>query len=186
MRSSLTVLMAVSCLVIATASFAQTKPSPLPPGKTAPGSGSAEKVSITYVEIIQLDAKTQVFNAKLVNVNTGMVLLALSGKGTELQTFQKQSAEIAPRGHTVILTGPSPEVPEIVINPPVPPGPAGGDTLHFVKQLASSYEAMLAQQIKLTIQPSQIRPGALDPRIQPAQRSVTNPNAQPGASSPKK
>jgi hypothetical protein len=186
MKSSLTVLMAVSCLVIATASFAQTKPLPLP-SKTAPSSGSAEKQSITYVEVIQLDPKTLVFNAKLVNVNTGMVMLELTGKGAELQNFQKQSTEIAPRGQTVTLTGPSPHTADIIIKPPNPPGPAGGDLLHLAKQVANSYEASLAQQLKLNIQPGQIRPGAIDPRIQPgAQSPVANPNAQPGAPSPKK
>lgn len=183
MRSSLTVLMAVSCLVIATSSFAQGKTSPIPPGKTLPAPADKAQKTITFVEIIQVDPQSQAFNAKLVNVTTGMVLLEVTGQGTKLQEFQKQSTEIAPRAQTITLMGPSPHTADVIVKPPNPPGPAGGDTLQLANQVARSYEASLAQQLKVHFQPGQIRPGTLDPRIQP---SVTNPKAQPTTPDPRK
>jgi hypothetical protein len=187
MKSSLRVIMAVSCLVMTTSCFAQTKPSQSLPVQNAPGSGGAAKQAINYVEVIQLDDKTKVFNAKLVDVKAGTVLLEVSGKGTQLQDFQTKSATIAPREQTVAITGPWAETVEIRVNPPVPPGPAGGDLLSLAKQVAHSYEINLEQQMKLKVQPGQLRPGAIDPRVQPGPQSpVANPNVQQGASAPKK
>lgn len=187
MRNSLTVLMAVSCLMIATSSFAQGKPPPPAPAKTDPASGDPAQKTINYVEIIQLDPKTQAFTARLVDVRTEKILLEVSGKGTQMQDFLKQSAAIAPRDQTVSLTGPSAGTADIIVKPPVPPGPPGEDMLRLASQVARSYEASLAQQLKHNIQPLQLRPGAIPPRIQPGvQPSVTTPNVQPIAPAPKK
>lgn len=186
MKSSLRVVMAVSCLVIATSSFAQGKPPPPPPGKTLPAPADKVQKKITHVEIIQIDPQSQAFNAKLVNVDTGMVLLEATGQGAQLQDFKQKSGALAPSGQTVTLMGPSPHTADIIVKPPNPPGPAGGDLLHLATQVARSYEASLAQQLKHGMQPGQIRPGTLNPRVLPVQPSVTNPNAQPGVPSPKK
>lgn len=187
MRNSLTVLTAVSCLVLATSSFGQGKPHPLPPGKTLPAPADKVQKMITYVEIIQIDPQSQAFSAKLINVDTGMVLLEATGQGAQLQDFKQKSGALAPSGQTVTLMGPSPHTADIIVKPPNPPGPAGGDLLHLATQVARSYEASLAQQLKLGLQPAQIRPRTLDPRVLPgAQPSMTNPNAQPTNPAPKK
>jgi hypothetical protein len=156
MRKSLTVLAAVPWLLMApaciTSGSAQTPPSPQP----APPSGGTAPQTINYVELIQLDPQTQVFKAQLVDVRAQKVALDVSGKGTQLQDFQQQSAKIAPRARTATFTGPLASTVDVIVRPPIPPGPTGDDRIKAAIQMAHLYDAILPVQSQAQPQPGSL------------------------------
>lgn len=185
MRNSLAVLTVVPCLLMATTSWANGKPPPPPAvvqqAQVHAGASSVQPSAITYVEIIQLDPQTQVFWARLVDVTKKMTLIDVTGKGTQLQDFQKQSAAIAPRAQTISLMGPLATTSDVIVRPPVPPGPTGDDLIKQATQLVQSFQSIQTAQLQIQLQlkPNVLTPSAVQPKTQPATTPATSPAVRP-------
>lgn len=166
MRNSLIALVTVPWLLMATVSMAQ---------------GTASKQSINFVEVIQIDSKTQTFRAQLVNLNTKMVLVDKvgkvdkAGKGADLEAFKEQSAKVAPREQTLSIMGPGLAVATAgTVNPPPPPGPAGGDLLQIVRDISRSYEKIeIIQPVQLQLNPKMLPPSKINTLPQATQPNTT-------------